>query len=246
MNNESPINSESQMNNKSPTNNESATVLLIEDNKNLNEINSRALTMEGYEVKTVFTLAQARKVLQKISPEVILLDVSMPDGDGMDFCAEIRDTTDAHILFLTSRTEHEDKLKGLGMGGDDYITKPYKLDEMLARVKAAIRRRKIDTVVNTLTKGSLTLDTIANRAYLNGEDMNLTPKEFAVLLMFIQDSEEEFTAEKLYEKIWKQPLIGDDHSVKNTIYHLRKKLKAGNCEFSIEMTRGKGYRLESI
>jgi DNA-binding response OmpR family regulator len=117
-----------------------ATVLLVEDNPKLNEINRRALEKAGCAVLTALTLHEARAYMAQNAPDVILLDVMLPDGDGINFCGEIRDATDAHILFLTSKTEYENRVRGLETGGDDYITKPYKLEEMLARVNAALRR----------------------------------------------------------------------------------------------------------
>jgi len=112
-----------------------SSILLVEDNEELNEINRRMLVYEGYEVLTARTLVDARKLLSARKPDVILLDVIMPDGDGIDFCGEIRETTDAHILFLTSKDADVDRIRGLDSGGDDYITKPYKLEEMLSRVR---------------------------------------------------------------------------------------------------------------
>ena len=223
--------------------NEQKTILLVEDNKDLSEINRRALVAEGYSVKTAFTLAQARNILQTVSPEVILLDVALPDGDGMDFCGEIRQSTDAHILFLTSRTEHEDKLKGLGVGGDDYITKPYKLDELLARVNAAMRRREIGNAAKNLVKGALTLNLVASQAFVNGEDILLTPKEFSLLHLLAEHEGQSISSERLYEKVWNAPTGDDVRTVKFQIYNLRRKLE--NSGYTIVSTRGEGYCFET-
>ncbi len=118
-------------------------VLLVEDNKELNTGSARALTMMGYEAYQALTLAEAREHLAKIEPDIILLDVMLPDGDGMDFCAEIRDTTRAHILYLTGKADRADIVDGLAKGGDDYITKPFNPDELFARIDAAMRRRSM-------------------------------------------------------------------------------------------------------
>ena len=122
------------------------TVLLVEDNAELNANNTRALKMLDYEVHPALTLAGARNWLGNNEADVILLDVMLPDGDGIDFCAEIRGLpiqTAAHILFLTAKTEHADRVRGLAGGGDDYITKPFHPEELLARVEAAMRRRNM-------------------------------------------------------------------------------------------------------
>lgn len=122
------------------------TVLLVEDNAELNANNTRALHMLSYDAHSALTLAEARNWLAKREPDVILLDVMLPDGDGIDFCAEIRGAplhTAAHILFLTAKSDHADRVRGLADGGDDYITKPFHPEELLARVEAAMRRRSM-------------------------------------------------------------------------------------------------------
>lgn len=121
-------------------------VLLVEDNAELNANNARVLRMLGYEVHPALSLAEARAWLEKHEPDIILLDVMLPDGDGIDFCAGIRGATGAHILFLTARTEHADLVLGLANGGDDYITKPFHPEELLARVEAAMRRRRMSRI----------------------------------------------------------------------------------------------------
>jgi DNA-binding response OmpR family regulator len=151
--------------------------------------------------------------------------VLLPDGNGIDFCAEIRGDTDAHILFLTSRTEYEDKIRGLDTGGDDYITKPYKLEEMLSRVRAAMRRRDM-SLARVITRGLLTLNILTGQAFLNGEDMLLTGKEFALLLLLVQDEGKTLSKEYLYETAWNAPMAGDGGAL------------------ALTASRGDGYMLE--
>ena len=127
------------------------TVLLVEDNEQLNTLNRRALEMAGYEVFASRTLARARERVKSLDTalDVILLDISLPDGSGVEFCREIRNKTNAHIIFLTAVQDDETKLTGLKVGGDDYITKPYSLEEMLVRVNVAMRRRSMGGGLNT-------------------------------------------------------------------------------------------------
>jgi len=227
----------------------SKLVLLVEDNERLNAINFRALESEGYTILTALTLEQAREHLAANDPDVILLDVLLPDGNGLDFCGEIRGGTDAHILFLTSRTEHEDQIRGLDTGGDDYITKPYKLEEMLSRVRAAIRRRNMDAAKparRTITRGSLTLNTVANQAFLNGEDMLLSPKEFSLLLLLTQNEGRTLSKEILYEAVWNAPMVGDSGAFWKQMSTLKKKLdKDGGGVLTISHGGG-GYMLEIV
>ena len=158
----------------------SGTVLLVEDNPDLNSVNRRALELRRYSVHVATTLAEAREWLKEAEPDVILLDVMLPDGDGFGFCREIRARTQAHILFLTAKAEHEDIVAGLAAGGDDYITKPFHAQELLARVEAAMRRREIVIPLRTVAKGRLELDLVSSRAYVDGIDLMLAPMEFGL------------------------------------------------------------------
>ena len=224
----------------------SGLILLVEDNADLNESNSRVLTRRGYEVQSALTLAEARLKLAEVEPDIILLDVELPDGNGMDFCEEIRDKTAAHILFLTSKIEHENMVLGLKFGGDDYITKPFHLDELLARIDAAMRRRMIDKKpVQTITKGTLTLDIATNHAFLNGENLSLTPTEFSLLVLFVQNKGKTLDTAYLYEEVRKQPMNGDSNAIRQHISRLKKKLEsASNGEYTIFASRNEGYSLE--
>jgi DNA-binding response OmpR family regulator len=219
------------------------TVLLIEDNEALNTANSRALKLRGYEVSTALTLAEARLKLHEKEPDVILLDVMLPDGNGFDFCEEIRRKTGAHILFLTAKTEHEDRVQGFLTGGDDYIIKPFHPEELMARIAAAMRRRSMDKVsAQMLTKGKLTLDIIAGHALIDGVDLSLQPKEFALLLLFAQNENKILSAETIYEKIWGLSMTGDKNAVQAAISRLRKKIEPTG--YDIFVTRAKGYTFE--
>lgn len=221
------------------------TILLVEDNERLNEINRRALEADGCEVLTASTLAQARAHLKARRVELILLDVMLPDGDGIAFCGEIRRQTDAHILFLTSKLAHNDKIRGLETGGDDYITKPYKLGELLSRVRAALRRRAMSassSPAHTITREPLVLDTLSGQAFLNGVDMQLSQKEFAVLRVLVENEGKNLSKESVYQTVWGQPMNDDDTAVKTAVSRLRKKLEGGG--FGITALRGEGYRFE--
>ncbi|MCL2018843.1 MAG: response regulator transcription factor [Oscillospiraceae bacterium] len=222
------------------------TVLLIEDNEKLNEINRRALVGKGYEVMTALSLAAARERLSQTEPDVILLDVVLPDGFGFDFCEEIRGKTDAHIIFLTSRRSHDDKLKGLSLGGDDYVTKPFKIDELILRVASAMRRRVNETRKRRSGTefGNLTLDSLTGRAYIDSIDIMLTKTEFAMLNVFAQNEGKIISAELVYEKVWKQPLLGDTRSLRKRVSDMRGKLNSYNCTHNINNIYGVGYCFE--
>jgi DNA-binding response OmpR family regulator len=219
------------------------TVLLVEDNEALNEGNRRALQAAGYDVAAARTLKEARECLSRGEPDVILLDILLPDGNGMDFCREIRPSTIAHIIFLTSRKEHEDQLLGMSLGGDAYITKPFKLDVMLARVSSAMRRREMtQTPPRTLALGDLVLDLLSDRAFLKEKDLMLTPKEFSLLYYFLQRINETVSAQLLYGHVWGQPMGEDASAIRKTVSRLRNKLKSSG--YTVAVYRGDGYRFE--
>jgi DNA-binding response OmpR family regulator len=224
------------------------TILLVEDNEKMNSINRRALEMQGYSVLTSRSIARARQHVENpdIDLDVILLDISLPDGNGVDFCREIRDKTSAHILFLTAVRDDETLLNSLEIGGDDYITKPYKLEEMLARVKAAIRRRGMmdEKATKTIITGTLTLDPVGPHAILDGKDMQLTAKEFLVLYYLVKHKGETLSSETLYKLAWQREMINDDHAVKNLVYRLRQKLETDDGPYRIAAARNQGYRFE--
>ena len=214
-------------------------VLLVEDNTELNDNNARALKMLGYDVYGALTLAAARGFLAGNDPDIILLDVILPDGDGMDFCGEIRGSTRAHILFLTAKTEQADILRGLALGGDDYITKPFHPKELHARAEAVMRRRSMSMAEQIIKKGALTLDVVAAQAYVEGTDLLLRPREFALLLLLAQNEGEIMDAETLYEKAWGRPLAGDRNTLQVTVSKIRKKIAPAG--YDIAGVRGKGY-----
>lgn len=215
-------------------------ILLIEDNEALNIANTRALKLRGYEVIAALTLQAARANLAMHKPDIILLDVMMPDGDGFDFCSEIRDQTAAHILFLTAKIEHENTVRGFLTGGDDYITKPFHPEELLARIDAVMRRRNMDQVsVQMLIKGSLKLEVTSSQAYWSGKTLGLTPKEFAVLLLLAQNEGKTIRAEQVYESVWKAPLSDDRNALQAVLSKLRKKLEI--TDYTVATMRGQGY-----
>lgn len=222
--------------------NQKPLILVVEDGKRLNLVNRYALESEGYAVQSAFTLAEAHSILKNVSPDVILLDVKLPDGSGFDLCREIRETTTAHIIFLTSVMESSGEMEGLIAGGDDYLRKPYRIELLRERVKSVLRRRDMESnkaSPQTITKGSLTLDIVASQVFVNGVDLLLQPKEFALLLFLVQNEGKTMSAEYIYEKVWRQSMAGDKNAVQSAIYRLRKKIE--HTGYDISMTRRKGY-----
>jgi DNA-binding response OmpR family regulator len=221
---------------------ENALILIVEDNQDILNANRQILEDDGFTVITSTTLAGAREHIRTSSPDLAILDISLPDGDGLDFLPELRASSSAPTLFLTAKDKPEERLAGLLAGGIDYITKPYDIAEFRARVRNFVSLLKgVQKPSAGIASGSLKLDNMAYKASLNGEDMNLSPKEFALLYLFVTNEEETLRAEYLYEKVWGQPMCGDNQSVKTAVSRLRAKLD--ESEFIITTTRGAGYRL---
>jgi DNA-binding response OmpR family regulator len=221
---------------------ESRLVLLVEDNEQIMAGNKRFLERQGFDIAAAMTLAETRAHMEKRRPDVVVLDIMLPDGSGIDFMGELRESENPGIpvLLLTGLTTKQDIVNGLKAGGDDYLTKPYDFSELLARIEALLRRSA--RVPETISKGRLSFDMTANVAMLDGTDLQLTPKEFALLLMFIQNEERLIDMESLYEKVWKRQMAGDSQAVKKTVNRLRPKIKgSGYC---IVSSKSEGYCFE--
>lgn len=215
-------------------------ILLVEDNEQIMRGNERMLTRRGYEVVTALALREARKAMEAQMPDLIVLDIMLPDGNGLDFMGELRRYSKVPVLLLTGLTTPEDVVRGFTSGGDDYLAKPYDFGVLMARVAALLRRA--EQIPEKLTRDRLSLDVAVGVATLDGADLLLTQKEFALLLIFTQNVGRSISAECLYEKVWKQPMAGDNQALKKTLYRLREKIK--DSGWRIEVSRGEGYSFE--
>ena len=221
------------------------TILLVEDDGHIMRINSNVLSKAGYRVLQAATLSEAETALKIKKPDLIVLDVMLPDGNGVDWCRAVRGGgKEPPILFLSANNANADILDGLKSGGDDYLTKPYDLDILLARCEILLD--KATRVPQTVKKGNLRLELPSQQAYLRGEDINLSSKEFALLLHFIQNEGMTLTTEAVYEKVWGQPMGADNRAVQRRISELRGKLIEGGCDHTINVVYGKGYCFEKI
>lgn len=226
------------------------TILLVEDDPNILRTNRRILEREGFAVLSAATLGEARSLLREHTPDALVLDIRLPDGSGLSFCQEIRPTTTAPVLFLTAMDEKSEIIEGLVAGGNDYITKPYDVDEFLARVGAQLRlaqmNRQAAVAAKTIRRGPLTLDTVAMRAYLRGEDMLLSAREFSVLLYLVKNEGKTLPAEQIYEGAWSQPMAGNASALWKCISRLKGKLSACEKEIFLMSFRNQGYVLEIV
>jgi DNA-binding response OmpR family regulator len=215
-------------------------LLLVEDNLSVQNNNKKILERHGYIIKQALNLAEAREIIARETPRAIVLDIMLPDGSGLDFLQELRETATIPVLLLTALGTPKDLVAGLTAGGDDYLPKPYDLKVFLAKIEALLRRSAI--VPETLYIGRITLNTASMTAYCGGADMLLTQKEFAFLLLLTQNEDKVLGAETIYRKIWEQPLGADTGLVKNLVSRLRKKLTGSG--YTISAQYGEGYCLE--
>ena len=210
-------------------------ILLVEDNISIQEINQRLLEKRRYTVRLAMNLAEARAAIVSRQPNLIVLDIELPDGNGLDFLTELRDGGSiVPVLLLTARSKADDMVQGIQDGGDDYIAKPYDNKVFLARVENLLRKaQQMDDLIKQAAQsapdvveyGRLTVNNLTQRAILDGEDVNLKPKEFQLLRYFLKNLGEKRTAEEIYEAVWGQDANNSVDTVKVHIKDLRKKLR---------------------
>lgn len=187
-------------------------------------------------------MEEGRRLTQREFPDLILLDIILPDGSGLDYCRELFGEKAPRILFLSALHTSEDVIRGLRAGGDDYMTKPYLIQELLARIEAILRRPgREKTYGSSLSIGSLELNTISGRAYLAGKDLLLTPKEWTLLEIMVSRSGRFISSSELYELAWGMQAV-DTRPIRQHIFRLREKL-GENASVIIETEHSKGYRI---
>ncbi len=217
------------------------TILLIEDDPVILKTNCKALELQGYSVLCAGTLARGHTLLERNSPNLIVLDILLPDGSGLDYCEELRNKSSVPILFLSALGTSKDVVAGLQAGGNCYLSKPYDMDVLLAQVEAMLRHG--NHADSALIFGELTLDMISRRASVDGRDLLARPREFALLEVLVRNRGCFVNQKELYQAVWGMDSAEDTRTVKEHISRLRRKL--AGCAVRIESERGKGYRIKS-
>jgi len=217
-------------------------LLVVDDERDIVSMLRDLFTMKGYQVLTALNGSEAMELCGQ-SPDLILLDVNMPDMDGFSLCRMIRDFVSCPILFLTAKIEDADKLSGFAAGGDDYILKPFSGAELLARVAAHLRReerRQVETHVKF--DGGLIIDYSQRCLFQNGEPVRLAKKEFDIVELLSMHPSQIFDREHIYESVWGYDSEGDSAVVAEHIRRIRAKLSASGCGDRIETVWGVGYK----
>ena len=220
------------------------TIMVIDDEIEILDMLKRFFSLEGY---NVITATGGKEALQKLAtqPDIILLDINMPDIDGLSLCKRIRDFVACPILFLTANLEDSDKIKGFGAGGDDYIVKPFSIDELGARVSAHLRREnRSKTKSRILFDEQLSIDYLERTVYWNGSEIPLLKKEFDILEVLSQNPGQVFDKERIYESAWGLDGLGNNTVVAEHIRKIRAKFAAVGAKQYIETVWGVGYKWE--
>ena len=225
-------------------------ILICDDQPDIVSALKIYLKPEGYNLFEAYTGAEALELVKKEQIHLILLDIMMPQMDGITATAKIREFSNVPIILLTAKSETEDKVLGLNVGADDYITKPFVPVEVLARVRSQLRRyaqlgSKPEDTAGVLTLGSVTLDDRTKAVTVDGEAVAVTPTEYAILQLLMANPGKVFSTKALYESVWQEAALGSEGAVAVHIRHLREKIEINPSEPRyLKVVWGQGYKME--
>ena len=208
------------------------TILAADDDPQLLRLVTRNLQLEGYEVRAASDGQQALELIEQQVPDLVLLDVMMPRMDGFTLCHRVREFSSVPIIMVTARGQDQDKVRGLDLGADDYLTKPFSVDELLARVRAVLRRAHFTAQESAqglqaaTSIGELAIDYAQHQVTLGGHEIELTPTEYRMLAHLAQNAGRVLTQDLLLEHVWGSEYLGESHMLQVNINRLRRKLEA--------------------
>jgi len=221
-------------------------VLVVDDEKTLVKALTFNLEKEGFRVEQAFDGEEALQKVFDLKPDIVVLDLMLPEVDGFDVCRQIRKKLDIPIIMLTARSEDIDKVLGLELGADDYLTKPFNSRELVARIKAILRRSTVreEEAKKMVQVGNLQVDLLQHRARIGDQEISLTSKEFALLSFLATNAGNVYSREQLLEQVWGYDYYGDVRTVDVHIRHLREKIEKdpGNPDLLITVW-GTGYKI---
>ena len=223
-----------------------ARILIVEDEKKIARFLELELTHEGYEVLTAFDGRSGLDTALEQDPDLLILDLMLPELSGIEVCRRLRHTSDVPIIMLTAKDDVSDKVMGLDMGADDYVTKPFAIEELLARIRVAMKKRRARDAVpakaaDVLTAGPVTLDLDSWQARVRGEAVTLTRKEFDTLKYLMEHAGKAVTRDQLMNEVWGYDYIGDSNIVDVYIRYLRHKIDDTYQIKTIHTIRSVGY-----
>ena len=210
-------------------------ILMVEDEPAMLKMNAEYFEGQGYTVTAAATLAEARAALHDSPPDLVLLDVMLPDGSGFDFCREVRQLSAAPVIFLTALGDSTDEEQGFALGGDDYVVKPYQISVLAARVTALLRRAGAISW-GRLEIPPLSVDTRVGRCLLDGRQINLSQMELRLLYFMMENFGKRLHRDAIYESVWGTSAQSNSHTVREHIYRLRKKLDMSSPDSYFQIT----------
>jgi two-component system, OmpR family, response regulator len=221
-------------------------ILVVDDEPAITELVSTALRFVGFEVQTAATGREALVASHAFEPHLLVLDVMLPDMDGVEVCAHLRSGGNrVPVIFLTARDEHEDKMRGFTHGGDDYMTKPFSLEELVARIRAVLRRTGSEApgaATDRHIYADLELDEDSHRVWRSGELVHLSPTEYRLLRYLLINAGRVLSKDQIIDHVWQYDFVGDANVVETYISYLRKKIDDREPKL-IQTVRGFGYSL---
>jgi len=223
-----------------------SVILVVEDEESYQDALNVGLTVEGFVVVSASTLAQARELLVSTKPDLILLDVMLPDGSGIDFCREVYDSTRTPVIMVSARTSEVDIVLGLEIGAADYVTKPYRLRELIARMRAVLRRPASPADEEVITFGPMRMDFVRRSLTRNGVDIDLSRKEFDLLALFATRLGQVVTREVCLDTLWWGLQLSDTRTLDTHVKRLRQKIELDPADpIHLVTIRGVGFRLDA-
>ncbi|MCL6634231.1 MAG: response regulator transcription factor [Peptococcaceae bacterium] len=221
-----------------------ARILVIDDDRKITAMLRRSLVFEGYDVQAAGGGEEGLRIAAAWNPDLVVLDVLMPGLDGWEVCRRLRAGGDVPILMLTARDEVADRVKGLDLGADDYLVKPFALEELLARVRALLRRKKPgETAIKALAYADLVLDHATREVRRGGRAINLTAREFDLLALFMEHPGRVLSRDLIMERVWGYDFSGESNVLEVYVGMLRQKLEENGEKRLIQTVRGVGYVL---
>jgi two-component system KDP operon response regulator KdpE len=221
------------------------TILVVEDDSGLQELIRVRLEQEGYHVIQTISGLEAIKIIRQQRPDLVILDIMLPDLDGLTVCQKVREFASLPILMLTARTMPEDIITGLNQGADDYVIKPFNYDELLARIRALLRRVPATNRPLTVGNNLISIDQRKREVRVRGELVDLTPTEYQLLLVLAEHAGEVVTHEQLLRAVWGSEPMRDNDYLKVYIWHLLRKIEIDPRQPQLLLTEwGVGYRME--
>ena len=219
-------------------------MLLVEDAPEFAQLAKDVLTDAGFRVRSVSTMADAIAAMSASVPDLVVLDLGLPDGDGLDLCQSIREHSNAYVIVVTGRASEGDKLRGFRLGADDYLVKPFSGRELVARAEALLRRPRVDSAEGLPRAfGALVIDPHSREVTVHGHRVELTRIEFDLLDTMSANPKLVFTRQQLLDKVWGPNWFGDDHVVDVHVANLRKKVDVAGEKSWVRTVRGVGYSM---